>query len=105
MVDVGVRPQSQGPADLLHGTRLVPLLMEEHAQQVQGLGVLRLARDDALVQLGGQAQLSRSVLLDRGSQDVLHAAWLSLTKGPIRSVIPRSAAPTVVPVVCITSCS
>ena len=77
MVREGVRPQSQGPADVRQGTRLVPLLIAEHAEHVMGLGVLRLARDDALVQLGGQSQLSRPVLDDRGLQVVLHGAQSS----------------------------
>ena len=36
-----VRPQGHGPADLLHGPGMIALLMVQHAEQVQGIGVVR----------------------------------------------------------------
>ena len=72
MVNMRVRPQRHRPADQLDRAGMVALLVVQHAEQVQGLGVFLLARQHLLVQLGGRAQLSRSVHLDGGRQHVLH---------------------------------
>lgn len=39
----GVRPQRHGPADPFDGPAVIALLMVQDAEQVQGVGVLRIA--------------------------------------------------------------
>ena len=75
MVNVRIGPQRHRPADQLDRASVLTLLVVEHAQQVQGLGVFLLARQNLLVQLGGRPQLPRSVHFDRGRQYVLHGRW------------------------------
>jgi hypothetical protein len=48
------------------------LLMVQDSKEVQGFGVVLLAREYPLVQLGRGAQLPRSMHLDGRAQDVLH---------------------------------
>jgi len=52
-----VRLQGHGPADLLHGPSMQPLLIVEHADQVQRSGVVLFLDQDFLIQLRGWPQL------------------------------------------------
>ena len=61
--------------------------MAQHAQQVQGVGVFLLLRQDLLIQLGGRSQLAGTVHFDRGRQCVLHVS----TRGIERDVLPEKA--------------
>jgi len=47
-----VRPQGHGPTDLLDGAGMLALLMVQHPEQVQRIGIFLFARQDLLVQLG-----------------------------------------------------
>ena len=66
------RPQRDGPTDQLDGPGVVALLMAQHAEQVQGVGVLLFLRQDLLIQLGSRTQLAALVHLKRGCQEILH---------------------------------
>ena len=46
--------------------------MRQHAQQVQGIRVLSLLREELLVEPGRRSQLARLVHGDRGRQKFLH---------------------------------
>ena len=61
-----VRPQGHRPADQLDGPAVIALLMVQHAEQVQGVGVLRLAGQHFLIQRGGRTQPARLMQLDGG---------------------------------------
>ncbi len=67
-----VRPKRHGPADQLDGAGVVALLVAQHAEQVEGVGVLRLSGQDRLVQLRRRRQVPGLVLLNGGGQIVLH---------------------------------
>ena len=54
MVNVRVGPERHRPADQLDRASVMALLVMQHAQQMQGLGVFLLARQNLLVQLGGR---------------------------------------------------
>ena len=67
---------------------MIPLLVVQHAQQVQGLRVLLLARKHPLIQLGGLAQLTRPMHLDGGRQTRL-ACRLSVVCRAIVPYVPQ----------------
>ena len=48
--DVG--PQGDGPTDQFDGAGMIPFLMVQHAEKMQGVGVLLLADQDPLIEAG-----------------------------------------------------
>ena len=46
-----LRPQGDGPADVLHGQRMLSALLGNDSQQVQRIGVVRVGLEDAVVDL------------------------------------------------------
>src|SRR5262249_54311110 len=64
--------QGDGPADQLAGANVVAELVGEHAQQVQGVGVVRLAGKDGLVLLRRLVQLPLPMVSQGQSQFVVH---------------------------------
>ena len=68
--DVG--PECHRSADQRDGPRIVPLLVMEHTEKVQRIGVRGILGQDLLVNLGGLTQLARLVKRDGGPQKILH---------------------------------
>ena len=61
-----VRLKDDGPADEFDGPVVVALLMVEDAEQVEGVGVIRLAGQHLPIQRGGRPQPSRLMQRDGG---------------------------------------
>ena len=72
MVNMRVWPQNQRPANQFDRAGVLTLLVMEHAEQMQSLGVALLSRQNLLVQLRSGSQSPRSVHFNRGGEYVLH---------------------------------
>ncbi len=65
-------PQGGGFADQLDPTRMVALLMSQHAEEVQSVRVFLLLLNDLPIQLGGRTHLAGPVHFEGSRQEIRH---------------------------------
>ncbi len=68
--------ERDGPPDQLHCPSMVALLMAQHTQKVQGVGVLGIVGQKLLIKLRSVAQLPGSMHFNGGGQLVLHGCLI-----------------------------
>jgi hypothetical protein len=64
--------EGDGPADAVGGLAVVPLLVGDDAEQVQGVGVVGSGAEDVAVQPGGPVEAAAAVLLQANGKVVAH---------------------------------
>jgi hypothetical protein len=68
--------ESDGVPDQLGGTRGLALLQGDHAEQVKGIGIGGVAREESLVDLAGPVEVALGVKVEGRGKVVLHEATL-----------------------------